>query len=106
MTTPETRARLRGLEQQLATPTPAPLDGQTAIPLTWRQEPLWEPPRPLAPPAAAKAAQPRATPLPARIRRHFRNLMEAPARPATRKPARSYLHGRRLATINPPQEYL
>lgn len=33
MTTPETRARLGALEQQLASPTPRPLTGQTAIPV-------------------------------------------------------------------------
>lgn len=33
MTTPETRARLGALERQLATPTPAPLTGQTALPV-------------------------------------------------------------------------
>lgn len=49
MTTPETRARLGALEQQLTTPTPAPLDGQTSLTLDWvcppyDQEPLWMPP--------------------------------------------------------------
>ena len=49
MTTPETRARLGALEQQLAAPTPTPLDGQTTIALDWTcppydQEPLWTPP--------------------------------------------------------------
>ncbi|WP_329126130.1 hypothetical protein [Streptomyces sp. NBC_01353] len=39
MTTPETRARLGALEQQLATPTPKPLDGQTAIPLPPDEDP-------------------------------------------------------------------
>jgi hypothetical protein len=43
MTTPETRARLRGVEQQLAAPTPEPLAGQTEIPLTWQQTELWNP---------------------------------------------------------------
>ncbi|MFF6903527.1 DUF4326 domain-containing protein [Streptomyces hydrogenans] len=33
MTTPQTRARLGALERQLTTPTPAPLDGQTALPV-------------------------------------------------------------------------
>lgn len=33
MTTPETRARLGALERQLTTPTPAPLTGQTALPV-------------------------------------------------------------------------
>ncbi|MEU9703037.1 hypothetical protein [Streptomyces sp. NPDC047981] len=33
MTTPETRARLGALKQQLAASTPKPLEGQTAIPL-------------------------------------------------------------------------
>ncbi|GGU62361.1 hypothetical protein [Streptomyces lavendofoliae] len=43
MTTPETRARLRGVEQQLTTTTPEPLPGQTEIPLTWQQTELWAP---------------------------------------------------------------
>jgi hypothetical protein len=43
MTTPETRARIRGVEQQLTAPTPPPLTGQTEIPLTWQQTELWNP---------------------------------------------------------------
>jgi hypothetical protein len=31
------------VEQQLAAPTPAPLAGQTEIPLTWQQTELWKP---------------------------------------------------------------
>lgn len=44
MTTPETRARLRTLEQQLTTPTPAPLAGQAALPLglIWQQGALFD----------------------------------------------------------------
>lgn len=65
VTTPETRARLRTLEQQLAAPTPAALDGQAAIPVTWQQEPLWEPARPQEPPPCRSrhtAAKPAHTP--------------------------------------------
>lgn len=53
MTTPETRHRLRTLEHRLASPTPAPLDGQTAIRLTWQQSEL-----PTEPPPAKDKPQP------------------------------------------------
>ncbi|MFE7547082.1 hypothetical protein [Streptomyces gardneri] len=51
MTTPETRARLATLHQQLSASTPDPLAGQTDIALDWTcppydQEPLWTPPTP------------------------------------------------------------
>ncbi|WP_436995668.1 hypothetical protein [Streptomyces sp. enrichment culture] len=42
----KTRARLRAVEQQLSDPPPARLDGQTAIPLEWRQDALWAEPAP------------------------------------------------------------
>jgi hypothetical protein len=40
VTTPETRARLGALEQQLTRSTPPPLDGQTLIPLTIEGDPV------------------------------------------------------------------
>ncbi|MFH8581612.1 hypothetical protein [Streptomyces zaomyceticus] len=62
MTTPETRARLGALEQQLTTPTPAPLDGQTSLTLDWvcppyDQETLW-PTRNLLSPTSTLAPEP------------------------------------------------
>jgi hypothetical protein len=70
------------------------------------QLPLWEPSRPISPTLPPKRPQARRTGLPTRILRHFLSAQEAPARPATRSPDRSYFHGRRLATINPSEEYL
>ncbi|WP_093803973.1 hypothetical protein [Streptomyces sp. Wb2n-11] len=51
MTTPETRARLRTLKEQLTTPTPEPLAGQAALPLnlTWQQGALFDEGRPIPP---------------------------------------------------------
>ncbi|MGW4854996.1 hypothetical protein ACWEPZ_27590 [Streptomyces sp. NPDC004288] len=58
MTTPETRARLGALEQQLADPTPVPLDGQTSLTLDWvcpryDQEALWPAPSSATPPPSS-----------------------------------------------------
>lgn len=103
MTTPETRARLRGLEQQLADPTPPPLAGQTAIPLTWCQEPLWEPPRPIPRTPAPQRAQRRRTPTP-RPRRKRHTFVEIINPAGTRRPYR--WHGRRITTIDPIGSYL
>lgn len=108
MTTPETRARIRGLEQQLAAATPPPLDGQIAIPLTWRQEPLWEAARTIPAPAEPKRPQRRTR---ARIRALPRYVLPGPtppfletARPATR--AHGWYLGRRIRHLNTTGNYL
>ncbi|MFB6634852.1 hypothetical protein ACFCWY_33650 [Streptomyces sp. NPDC056362] len=67
MTTPETRARLGALEQQLADPTPVPLDGQTSLTLDWvcphyDQEPLW--PTPSSASSSPTSIPPRSTTTP------------------------------------------
>ncbi|MFJ9799878.1 hypothetical protein [Streptomyces sp. NPDC101145] len=91
MTPPRTRARLHAVAQQLAAPPPAPLDGQTAIPLVWRQGSLWDVPAPAAPVRAVRAR-----------RRHF---FDVPVRPATR-PCASYTRGRRITDLRITGPYL
>ncbi|MGW3400159.1 hypothetical protein [Streptomyces zhihengii] len=59
MTAARARARVRQAEQALATPPPAPLPGQTGIPLHWRQDALFDPPTPVQTPDPPK---PRETP--------------------------------------------
>lgn len=94
----KTRARLRAVEQQLSDPPPVRLDGQTAIPLVWRQETLWD----------ERAPDPGAAPPRRRGKRRARrgrHAFDLPARPATR-PRRDYVHGRRVVLVVPVGGYL
>ncbi|OEJ93176.1 hypothetical protein J116_000395 [Streptomyces thermolilacinus SPC6] len=118
----KTRARLRAVEQQLSDPPPARLDGQTAIPLVWRQDALWAEPAPEPDPeqpCPAPAAVPGPGPAPEpgsgsasgprwrgkRRPRSRRHVFDDPARPATR-PRRDYVHGRRVVLVAPLGEYV
>ncbi|MEU2183748.1 hypothetical protein [Streptomyces thermolilacinus] len=126
----KTRARLRAVEQQLSDPPPARLDGQTAIPLVWRQDALWAEPaqepgaqQPCPAPAAdaapgpVSASEPGSAPEPGsgpasgprwrgkRRPRFRRHVFDDPARPATR-PRRDYVHGRRVVLVAPLGEYV
>ncbi|MFJ8692074.1 hypothetical protein [Streptomyces roseolilacinus] len=87
----KTRARLWAVEQQLSDPPPARLDGQTAIPLVWRQEALWGERVPDPGPAPARQRGKRRS-------RRARHVFDLPARPVTR-PRRDHVHGRRVALV-------
>lgn len=98
--TPRTRSRLQAAAQQLAGPPPVHLRGQTAIPLTWQQDALWDEPTPTTPARQTPQRQPAVRP-----RRRAMHRYDAHARPATR-PRASYTRGRRVVDIAPAGTYL